>query len=106
MRMTMEIPANTCKVIYRITYPNGKIYIGQDITDDINYFGSASAALIAADFSREQRRDFVVRKELLWESFVATKEEVCRREVEFILANDSNNPAVGYNRWPKHKPSG
>jgi hypothetical protein len=30
------------KVIYKITYPNGKIYVGQDVTDSINYFGSAS----------------------------------------------------------------
>jgi hypothetical protein len=26
------------KGIYKITYPNGKIYIGKDPTDDINYF--------------------------------------------------------------------
>jgi hypothetical protein len=42
-------------VIYRITYPNGKIYVGQDRTDSINYFGSASSALIARDFSFEER---------------------------------------------------
>ncbi len=28
------------KVIYKITYANGKIYIGKDLTDSINYFGS------------------------------------------------------------------
>lgn len=39
------------KVIYKITYPNGKIYIGKDFTDSINF--------------------------------------------------QSNNPAIGYNRWPK-----
>jgi hypothetical protein len=27
-------------VIYQITYPNGKIYIGQDRTDSINYHQS------------------------------------------------------------------
>lgn len=46
------------KVIYKITYPNGKIYIGRDLTDSINYFGSVNHALIAADFTREQRKDF------------------------------------------------
>ena len=51
------------KVIYKITYPNGKIYVGQDRTDSINYFGSADERLIAADFIREQRRDFTVRRE-------------------------------------------
>jgi hypothetical protein len=41
------------KVIYKITYPNGKIYVGKDLTDSINYFGSANGDLIAADFTRE-----------------------------------------------------
>jgi hypothetical protein len=56
------------KVIYKITYPNGKIYIGKDLTDSINYFGSADSRLIARDFSREQRRDFTIRREILWKS--------------------------------------
>jgi hypothetical protein len=52
------------KVIYKITYPNGKIYIGKDLTDSINYFGSASSRLIEKDFNREQRRDFTIRREI------------------------------------------
>jgi hypothetical protein len=28
--------------VYKITYPNGKIYIGQDRTDSANHFGSSS----------------------------------------------------------------
>lgn len=48
------------KVIYKITYPNGKIYIGQDLTDSINDFGSANSKLIEKDFTKEQRRDFVI----------------------------------------------
>lgn len=28
-------------VIYKITYPNGKIYIGKNSTNSINYCGSA-----------------------------------------------------------------
>jgi hypothetical protein len=31
------------KVVYKITYPNGKIYIGSDVTDSANYFGSANS---------------------------------------------------------------
>ena len=91
------------KVIYKITYPNGKIYVGQDRTDSINYFGSASSELIAKDFTREQRRDFTIRKEILWESETATHSEVSKKEVEFILKLNANDPAVGYNQWPKHK---
>lgn len=89
------------KVIYKITYPNGKIYIGKDLTDSINYFGSAADKLIEKDFPREQRRDFTIRKELLWESETASDGEVNQKEVEYIRSFRSNEPSIGYNRWPK-----
>jgi hypothetical protein len=92
-------------VIYKITYPNGKIYVGQDRTDSINYFGSASNELIAKDFTREQRQDFAIRKEILWESETTTPAEVTAKELEFILALKSNDTALGYNRWPQIKRS-
>jgi len=91
------------KVIYKITYPNGKIYVGQDITDDINYFGSANSTLIAQDFTREQCRDFTIRKEILWESETATNTEVTNKEIELIIASAANNPSIGYNRHPPFK---
>lgn len=91
------------KVIYKITYPNGKIYVGKDLTDSINYFGSANSDLIAADFTRQQRQDFVIRKEVLWESDTAGDAEVARKEVEFILELGANNPDIGYNRWPRRR---
>ena len=72
------------EVIYKITYPNGKVYIGQDRTDSINYFGGASSQMIAKDFTREQRRDLTIRKEILWESESASASEVSQKEVEFI----------------------
>lgn len=87
--------------IYKITYPNGKIYVGQDRTDSVNYFGSADEASLAKDFSLEQRRDFTVRKEMLWESLTACREEVTAKEIEFIRLLRSNDPAIGYNKWPK-----
>ena len=71
--------------------------------DDINYFGSTNSDLIARDFTREQRRDFTIRREILWESETATWSAVTTKEVEFILALRSNDPAIGYNRWPKFK---
>lgn len=88
-------------VVYKITYPNGKIYVGQDRTNSINYFGSASSALIARDFTDEQRQDFTVRRQILWSSETASQAGVSRKEVEFILALKANDPAVGYNQWPK-----
>jgi hypothetical protein len=92
-------------VIYKITYPNGKIYVGQDRTGSINYFGSASSELIAKDFTREQQRNFTIRKEILWESETTTSAEVTVKEIELILALKSNDPAIGYNRWPQIKRS-
>ncbi len=59
--------------IYKITYPNGKIYVGQDRTNTLNYYGSADSALMERNLTPEQRRDFTIRKEILWESQTATK---------------------------------
>ncbi len=91
------------KIIYKITWPNGKIYVGSDLTDSITYFGSPDKRLIEADFpSREARRDMAVRREILWESEVASSAEVLRKERELIIAFHANDPTVGYNRNPKH----
>ena len=89
--------------IYRITYPNGKIYIGQDRTDSINYFGSASSELIAKDFTPEHRSSFTITRDILWESELASASEVNQKEVEFINLYQSNDPLIGYNQWPKLK---
>ena len=88
-------------MIYKISYTNNKIYVGKDLTDTINYFGSADSKFIEKDFTREQRRDFTIRREILWESETASDSEVNQKEVEFIVALRSNDPAIGYNRWPK-----
>jgi len=91
------------RVIYKITYPNGNIYIGRDLTNTLNYFGSANSTLIESDFTKEQLRDFSVRKEIIWESETATDNEVSFQEVRLINQYQSNNPIIGYNRWPKFR---
>jgi len=91
------------KIIYKITYPNNKIYIGKDLTDSINYFGSACNEIIEKDFTRDQKRDFTIRKVILWESEYASDSEVSLKEAELIRKYESNNPSIGYNRWPKFK---
>jgi hypothetical protein len=94
------------KVIYKITYPNGKIYVGKDLTGTLNYFGSADSRLIERDFSEDQRRDFGIRKQVLWQSEVASDAEVNAKEIDYIISLRSNDPAVGYNRWPRFKEVG
>lgn len=90
------------KVIYKITYLNGRIYTGKDLTNTLTYFGSVNSNLVTQDFPPpEQRRGFIIHKEILRESEIALDQEVNRKEVEFILMFQSNNPAIGYNRWPK-----
>jgi hypothetical protein len=53
------------KAVYKITYPNGLVYVGMDLIDTLTYFGSANSRIIEQGFTREQRRDFTVRKETL-----------------------------------------
>lgn len=91
------------KVVYKITYPNGKIYIEKDLTDSINYFGSANNQLIEKDYTREEKRDFSIRKEILWESEISTDKEVNKKEIEYIKLYELNNPKIGYNQFPKFK---
>lgn len=93
----MLIAGRKMKFVYKITYPNGKIYIGMDLTDSIKYFGSASSKLIAKDFTRSQRMSFAVRKDILWQSETASDSEVRRKEIETIRLNRSNEPEIGYN---------
>jgi len=89
------------KVIYKITYPNGKIYIGKDLTNTLTYFGSVKSKHVENDFTEEEMKDFTIRKEIIYES--KSKEEINKIESQLILKFQSNNPEVGYNKWPKFK---
>lgn len=53
--------------------------------------------------TREQRREFTIRREILWESESALDSEVNQKELELIRVHRSNDPAIGYNRWPVFK---
>lgn len=89
------------KVIYKIIYPNGKIYIGKDLTNTLTYFGSVNSELVAKDFSEQQMRDFSVRKQIIFES--ESTEEINKIEAHLIVEHGANNPDLGYNKWPKSK---
>lgn len=89
------------KVIYKITYPNRKIYIGKDHTNTLTYFGSVNSELVAKDFFEEQMRDFSVRKQIIFES--ESIEEINKIEARLIVEHRANNPEFGYHKWPKFK---
>lgn len=119
------------KQIYKITYPNGMIYVGMDlVANKIDYCGSPTAARqqIADDLGIEvaqiphmplvgqtivrRRRNririelphlkLVLRKEILWESTTASDSEVRQLEIRLIRELGSNDPRIGYNRTPKY----
>ncbi|WP_226812666.1 GIY-YIG nuclease family protein [Aliarcobacter butzleri] len=50
------------KVIYKITYPNGKIYIGKDLTNALTYFGSVKSEYVEKDFSEEEKKILQYKK--------------------------------------------
>lgn len=91
------------KQVYKITYPNGKIYVGMDLTGTLLYFGSPSAhEQIAADLHLDGHHlELRIRKDILWESETATDTEVRQKEIQLIREHRSNDPDVGYNRTPR-----
>ena len=92
------------KQIYMITYPTGKIYIGKDSVGSHRYFGSPDMDIINSDFEslpEEVRKDYTIRKQILWESDDCSEAELSQKEVEFIRQYQANDPKIGYNRWPK-----
>jgi len=91
-------------VVYKITFPNGKIYIGKDVGYDghtIRYFGTWNYRAVEADFTKEELTDFTIRREILFES--DNRKEVGQREMELIVEQQANNPSIGYNRTPKFR---
>lgn len=86
-------------VVYKITFPNGKVYVGKDeggYGHSLRYFGSWSDALIEQDFTKAELQDLTLRKQILFES--DDKQEIRRMESELIRSLGSNDPAIGYNQ--------
>jgi hypothetical protein len=94
------------KQVYKITYPTGKIYVGKDSVGSFRYFGSPDIDIVNQDFANLPllaQKKYCVFKEILWESEEATEEELSQKEIYFIRSFCSNNPDIGYNRFPPYK---
>jgi hypothetical protein len=93
------------KQVYKITYPNGKIYIyvGMDLTGKLTYFGSPSAIERIETDLAAHLVDLTARKQMLRESDTASDAEVRAMEIKFIRETSANDPAVGYNLTPRWK---
>ena len=86
-------------VVYKITFPNGKIYVGKDEGEpghSLRYFGSWDNAAVEKDFSKSELQDLTLRKQILFES--DDKPEIRKKESELIRALRSNEPDIGYNQ--------
>ena len=91
-------------VVYKITFPNGKIYVGKDVGSSghsLRYFGSWNDALVQSELTDDQQRDLTLRKEILFESH--SKSEVSAMESRLIVDLRSNDPLIGYNQTHKKK---
>jgi len=98
------LPPKLPYVVYRVTFPNGKIYIGKDIGGlghSLRYFGSWDNATVEADFTSEQLLSFTLRKDILFTS--QDRHEVTRMESLLIRQYRSYDPDVGYNRTHRKK---
>ena len=94
------------KQVYKITYPTGKIYVGKDSVGSCRYLGSPNMDIVNEDFlllPEARRKDYFIRKQILWESDTATEEELSAMEIKLIKENNSNDPRIGYNRHPPFK---
>lgn len=63
-------------VVYKITFPNDKIYIGKDIGEPDHsqrYFGSWDNLSVEADFSKAELANFTLSEEILFESLDKAK---------------------------------
>lgn len=72
---------------------NGKIYIGQHITDDLNDGYMGSGKLLRKAISKYGKENFT--KEYL--SFCDTKEKLNWLEKFYIKKYNAQNPEIGYN---------
>lgn len=92
------------KQVYMITYPTRKIYIGKDSVGSCRYFGSPDIDIINEDFKNlpiDVQKDYTIRKQILWESENCSETALSQKEIEYIREYKSNDPNIGYNRWPK-----
>ena len=76
--------------ILKFTYPNGKIYVARDMINSVH-----------AEI-KNRSPGFDIRIEVLWEATAAHSSEVSSRQTEIIQQHHANDPAIGYNRWPRY----
>ena len=79
-------------IVYKTTnLINGKIYVGYDTKNDLDYFGSGKYYLRAEKkYGKENFRKAMI-------DFDENFEALCKKEIFWIDFYDSRNPSIGYN---------
>lgn len=93
--------------VFKITFPNSKIYVGSDtartaMLDFFKYFGSPRQAKkeMLADMAEyiSGSYPYVLKKEILYAEENVMIGRVLKMEQEFIKSLNAKDPSVGYNR--------
>lgn len=93
--------------VFKITFPNGKIYIGSDAAteakiDFFRYFGSPRKA--RSEMLNElgkyitELSPYTIQKEILYAQENIKVGDVLKIEQQFIKSFNARNPSIGYNR--------
>ncbi len=94
-------PSKTSRTILGYNRPIEVFPSPLSVLPDYTYSGVFEDARtwVASRFS--YRHTGVLVKEIIWESEIATDSEGAVKEAELIRQERSNDPSIGYNRWPK-----
>jgi len=93
--------------VFKITFPNGKIYIGSDTArtarlDFFKYFGTPIKAkeemLHELGEYLSTEKPYNVKKEILHAQENVRVGDILKTEQKFIKSLNSKNPSIGYNR--------
>jgi len=89
--------------VYKVTYPNGKIYVGMDFSKyscPWLYIGSSHNKKLRNDCEewRLKNGSWNIKQTILFESRTCTRKELRKTEHEMIKKYNSNNPDIGYNQ--------
>ncbi len=92
--------------VYKITFPNGKIYVGADwgrkaASNIASYFGSFKASqeqILNEHKEHLEHKNFTITKTILYEAFNQTPAHIRQKEREFIQSLNAKDPSIGYNK--------
>jgi hypothetical protein len=87
--------------VFKLTFPNRKIFIGKDDKGSLTYFGGFDREEVESDYRNIVMPSFTINKEVLWESESAEEEEVDAVVESYIRMFRSDDPRFGYNNRSK-----